>query len=317
MLSLNISMPIPENVRKILFSQQYRIVGNHSAVKICHWTKKSLSENKVCFKEKWYGIKSHRCMEFSPNVIWCDHRCLWCWRIQSNDRENVSWKEFPFEEEPDEPKEILIKAIEERKKLLSGFKGNEKVDRKKWEEALVPTNIAISLSGEPCLYPKLSELIEEAHRMKMKSFLVTNGTFPEILEKISLPWQLYITLPAPDEETYIKACRPLIENGWERINRSLELFPSLNCRKAIRLTLVKDLNLKSPQNYAKLILKAEPDFVEIKSYMHVGESQKRLKKENMPSMDEIRDFARKISELISYEYKDEDEASRVVLLTKR
>ena len=311
-------MLIPENVRKILISQQYRIVGSHSAVKICHWTKKSLTENKVCYKEKWYGIKSHRCLQFSPNVIWCDHHCLWCWRIQSGDRANLVWKEFPFEpEKVDEPKEVLIQAIEARKELLSGFKGNPKVDRQKWEEAIKPTNIAISLSGEPCLYPKLSELIEESHKLGMKTFLVTNGTLPEVLEKLSLPWQLYITLPAPDEETYLKACRPLIKDGWERINKSLELFPSLDCRKVIRLTLVKGLNLKNPEKYADLILKAEPDFIEAKSYMHVGESQKRLKKENMPSMEDIRIFAKRLAELVGYEYKDEDLASRVALLTRK
>ncbi|MFH7882314.1 MAG: 4-demethylwyosine synthase TYW1, partial [Candidatus Aenigmatarchaeota archaeon] len=137
------------------------------------------------------------------------------------------------------------------------------------------------------------------------------------LEKISLPWQLYITLPAPDEEIYLKICRPLIESGWEKINKTLELFPSLDCRKAIRLTLVKDLNLKEPEKYAKLIEKTNCDFVECKSYMHVGESQKRLKKENMPSMEEIREFSLALSKLIGYKYKDEDLASRVVLLTRK
>ncbi len=311
-------MVIPKKIREVLEKQQYRIVGNHSSVKICRWTKNSLTEGRVCYKEKWYGIESHRCMEFSPNVIWCNHHCLWCWRLQSGDRSNLSWKEFPFKPEKiDEPKEILEQAIEARKKLLSGFKGNSKVEMKKWEEAIKPTNIAISLSGEPTLYSKLSELIQESHKMKMKTFLVTNGTNPEVLEKLDpLPWQLYITLPAPDKQTYLKSCRPLIPDGWKRINKSLELFPSLDCRRVIRLTLVKGLNMIKPEEYAKLIEKTNPDFVEVKGYVHVGESQKRLPMDAMPYHEDVKEFAEQIAEHSSFKIKDEFKPSRVVLLTK-
>jgi len=311
-------MMIREQLKTILEKQQYRIIGNHSGVKICHWTKESLVSERVCYKEKWYKIKSHRCMEFSPAVIWCTHHCLFCWRLQSGDRPNVSWKEFPFpDNELDNPEETLKLAIKEREKLLSGFKGNENVNKMKWKESIKPTNIAISLSGEPTLYPRLSELIDKAHQMKMKTFLVSNGTMPDRLMEMVLPWQLYITLPAPNEEVYLKTCRPLISDGWQRINKSLELFPSLDCRKVIRLTLVNGLNMIKPEEYAKLIEKANPDFVEAKGYMHVGESQKRLSRNAMPLMKDIQRFARKLSELTGYFYKDEDLASRVVLLTKK
>ena len=34
-----------------LYKQQYRLVGNHSAVKVCFWTKECVREkNKVCYK---------------------------------------------------------------------------------------------------------------------------------------------------------------------------------------------------------------------------------------------------------------------------
>ncbi len=307
---------IPQEVRSLLEKQQYRIVGNHSAVKICHWTKESLVSGRVCYKQKWYGIFSHRCMEFTPSVIWCTHHCLFCWRIQSGDR-NLRWKEFPFPFKGDDPKEILEKAIEARKQLLSGFKGNEKVSLKKWEEAIKPTNIAISLSGEPTLYPRLGELIEESHRMGMKTFLVSNGTLPEAIEKLDpLPWQFYVTVAAPDKETYLKTCRPIIRDGWKRLNKTLEIFSSLECRRVIRLTLVKGLNLKDPEKYAKLILKAEPDFCEVKGFMHVGEAQKRLPREAMPRFSDIQEFARKLSELTGYKIKGEDLDSIVVLLSK-
>jgi len=301
---------IPKEAKERFFKAGYRIVGNHSAVEICHWTKESLRRNRVCYKEKWYGIKSHRCLEMTPALIWCTHKCKFCWRPL----------EFTVcgEPEPDDPKEIIEKCIEARRLLLTGFKGNEKVDRKKWEEAIKPMSAAISLAGEPTLYPKISELIEEFHKRKMITFLVTNGTRPDRLENLKEePTQLYISLCAPDEKTYFEVNEPLIANGWKKLNESLELMKSFSCRRVVRLTLVRGLNLKKPEKYAKLILKAEPDFIEPKGYMWVGESQKRLPKEAMPSLEEIKNFAVKLSELTGYNIKDEDGASRVVLLSKK
>jgi len=312
---------IISQIRKILERQQYRLIGNHSCTKICHWTKKSLKEGRVCYKEKWYkGVKSHRCLQLSTSTLWCSHKCLWCWRLQSGDRQNLKWRDYPFNPAKiDDPKEILDGCIEARKLLLTGFKGFSKVDVKKWKEAIIPTNVAISLVGESLLYEKIDEFIQECHKRKLITFLVTNGTLPEKLNnliKSAEPTQLYITLPAPDKRTYLKACRPLIKDGWKKLNESLELMKSFNCSKVIRLTLVKGLSLKDPEKYAKLILKAEPDFIEPKGFVHVGEAQKRLPRESMPSIEEVKKFAEKLSDFTGYKIKDEDKASRVVLLTK-
>jgi tRNA wybutosine-synthesizing protein 1 len=301
---------IPQEAKQRFFKAGYRIVGNHSAVEVCHWTKESLRKGRVCFKEKWYGIKSHRCLEMTPSLIWCTQKCKFCWRPL----------EFTVlgEPRPDDPKEIVEGCIEARRLLLTGFKGYSKVDKKKWEEAIKPTNAAISLAGEPTLYPKISELIEEFHKRNMTTFLVTNGTMPNRLASLEEePTQLYISLCAPDEKTYLEVNNPLIPDGWKRLNESLELMKSFDCKKVIRLTLVKGLNLKEPEKYAKLILKAEPDFIEPKAFMWVGESQKRLPKEAMPSMEDIRKFAEELSLHTGYGIKDEDLASRVILLTKK
>jgi len=217
----------------------------------------------------------------------------------------------------DEPKDIIKGAIEAQRQLISGFKGFEGTNMKKWEEAQNPTNTAISLVGEPTLYPKLSELIEEFHRMNIITFLVTNGQLPEVLEEITEPRQLYISLDAPDKKTYKNLDRPGFPDFWERLNKSLEVMNTLSCRKVIRLTMVKGWNMHSPEKYAKLIQKASPDFVEVKSYMWVGESRKRLPENAMPSHDEIREFAELISRESGYTYKDEQKASRVVLLSRR
>ena len=130
------------------------------------------------------------------------------------------------------------------------------------------------------------------------------------------PTQLYITLPAPDEETYIKCCSPLIKDGWKKINESLSILKKFK-RSTIRLTLVKNYNMVNPKEYAKLIKIANPKFIEAKAYMWVGYSRQRLQQENMPLHSEIRDFAEKVGKLIDYRIIDEKENSRVVLMMKK
>jgi tRNA wybutosine-synthesizing protein 1 len=294
----------------------YRLVGRskHSAVKVCHWTRKSLLGRGVCYKEQFYsrrlGVRSHRCLQLTPSLQFCDHRCMFCWR-------NTEVTHPVWIGEADEPEEILDAAISEQKKLLSGFGGNPDVDRRKFEEAQEPKHCAISLAGEPTLYPKINGLIEECRRRGMTTFLVTNGMHPEVLEDLVEPTQLYISVVAPNPGTYKRACQPQMPDGWERLNRSLELMPSFRCGKVIRLTLVRGLNLTDASGYARLIEKAESDFVEAKAYMHVGFARGRLIPENMPSHQEIMAFAEELSRETGYLICGESVPSRVVLLKRK
>lgn len=289
----------------------YRFLGrhHHSAIKVCHWTRKSLLKSGTCYKQKFYGIQSHRCIQLAPGLPFCDHRCVFCWR--NTDVTSSRWVG-----EVDEPAEILDEAISAQRLLLSGFGGNPNVDKSKFREAQEPKHCAISLAGEPMLYPRINSLIEECRRRGLTSFLVTNGLHPEVLEQLAEPTQLYISLVAPDPDTYKAICRPFSEDGWERLNKSLQLFPSFNCRKVIRLTLVKGLSLKDHAGYARIIEKTGADFVEAKAYMYVGFSRSRLGMDNMPLHSEIRSFANYLARETGYEVVEESEPSRVVLLKK-
>ncbi|MFX1313565.1 MAG: radical SAM protein [Promethearchaeota archaeon] len=136
-------------------------------------------------------------------------------------------------------------------------------------EALHPNHAAISLDGEPLLYPKMSDLVQEFKNRNMTTFIVSNGTLPDKILKLDpLPTQLYITLPAPNEVIYKKICRPMIKNGWNRIIESLESLNTLSCRTLVRLTGVKNLNLNEQyiKDYIKIIEKATPNFFEIKGF---------------------------------------------------
>lgn len=292
----------------------YRFVGprKHSAVKICSWCKASLNEKGHCYKQKFYGIASSQCIQMSPTALVCSENCLFCWRPL---RYTMPGKD----DEWDEPAEIIDGCIEAQRGLLQGFGGNPNTDPKKFYNSMMPKHVAISLSGEPTLYPKIGGLVEEINKRHMTSFLVTNGTLPErlqgLLDNDQQPTQLYVTLAAPDNETMKKTALPMFDDSWERLLKSLSLLEQFK-RTVIRLTLVKNLNLVHPEKYAQLVDKAGPSYLEVKAFMSVGGARERLAYELMPTDAEILEFAEKIEKSSSYRIIDHKEDSRVVLLTR-
>lgn len=293
-----------------LESSGYRFVGshNHAAAKICHWTKQSILDKGVCYKEKFYGIESHRCLQMAPAVPNCQQKCEFCWR-------DLSYTQTQWEGEYDDPKTIIDEAVKAQNNLLCGFFGNDKANKEKLEESKTPTNAAISLAGEPMLYPEIDELIAEFNRRNFTTFVVSNGQCVDKLKNLeNEPYQLYLSLDAPTKKIYNDVCQPQISEGWDNLNQSLDTLASFNSRTCIRTTCVKGRNMTNPEKYAELIKKASPDFVEIKAYMCVGSSRHRLTPNNMPTFDEVKSFAQKIGENCGKKIVNESEVSRVVLL---
>lgn len=120
----------------------------------------------------------------TPSLI-CNFNCLHCWRFHGI----IPFKEL---EKWDEPNEIIDGCIKAQRELLSGFGGNPNTPKKLFEEAMGPKHFAISLDGEPTLYPMISELIAEIKQRGMTAFLVTNGSMPKRLAKIEEPTNLYL-----------------------------------------------------------------------------------------------------------------------------
>ena len=292
--------------KDLLIKQQYRLYKDHSAVKLCHWMKESMIHERHCYKQDFYGISSHRCLQMTPAINECSHMCTFCWRIQEHDFEVKNWAE---------PKEMLDALIEHQRSLIWGFKGDPRCDPKMFEEARNPNQVAISLAGEPITYPYMSEFLEECHRRHMSTFIVTNGTYPERLAALDvLPMQLYVTVAAPNKEIYKSVCRPKISDGWEKLMQTLELLPSLDTRTVIRHTLVKGINMGWEEDYGRLDRIADPTLVEPKGYVFVGGSRNRLSMACMPSFDEIKEFSANLGQHIGMEIIKERADSRVVLL---
>ena len=163
----------------------------------------------------------------------------------------------------------------------------------------------------------MPELINEIEKREMTSFVVSNGTNPEMLKKLikNQPTQLYITLPAPNKEIFLKVCKPLIKDSFEKILESLELLKNFK-RGTVRLTLVKNLNMLKPEEYADLLKDVEFKFLEVKAGMAVGYAKYRFDYKQMPSHEEIKKFALEIAKLNKLKLIDEKKESRVVLLMK-
>lgn len=301
---------IPVEVKEELEKQHYRIIGDHSAVKTCHWTKSTIKGKGGCYKWLFYGIKSHQCLQMSSSLS-CANRCIYCWR---GFKAPVS-KEWPWA--VDDPVMIVTQSQEEQKKLLVGLKGYPQVDVKAFEESQTIRHVALSLTGEPITYPKINALIAEFHRQRISTFLVTNGQYPEKIVDLAPVTQLYLSMDAPNKELAREVGVPLFGDYWERYLKSLDALAEKPQRTCIRLTCIKGKNMVDPEGYAKLIKKGNPDFVEVKAYMLLGASRERLRIENMPRHQEVRVFAEHLLEHLSgYGIAAEHTPSRVVLLAK-
>jgi len=197
---------------------------------------------------------------------------------------------------------------------------------KKFEEAQEPKHFAISLSGEPTLYPKIGELVEELRKQGKTTFIVTNGLYPEKIKELGelnqLPTQLYVSVNTPNKEMYNKFHRSLKEDAWEKLNETLEIISKLKgkTRTIFRMNLVKDLNMDEEtqiEEYVKLIKKTNPQFIEIKGFMSVGFARERLGYDRMPTHEEMKAFSEKLAKEVGLKILDWHEHSRVFVLGKK
>ncbi|MFP3064835.1 MAG: 4-demethylwyosine synthase TYW1 [Sulfolobus sp.] len=304
-------------VMRELEKEKYHLVGSHSVYKKCHWTHEALTSNRYCYKGKFYGIESHRCVQMSPSAAWCWFRCIHCWRLEPEDI-GLDWDEtkIPYE---DEPEIIVEQSIEEHKRAVSGYFGREGVSKEKVVEAMNPKHVAISLTGEPTLYSRLGELIKEYHKRGLTTFLVTSGVRPDILASLEEePTQLFVSLQAPNEKKHKLINRPIVANSWNLVMETLKMLPSFSSPTVIRMTMIKGFNMseEDANEFAKIIEIAQPTYIEVKAYMHVGPSTYRLTKDAMPRHSEIREFAKLLSSLTGYKILSEHVPSRIVLLSK-
>ncbi len=305
---------LPENLKNKMEKQGYHFVGNHSCVKICEYTSNALRDRELCYKNKFYGIKSWQCMQVSLS-IGCDLSCRFCWRLIPEEI-NLKWNELNAVKQ-DDPEQILNGFIKEQKRIVSGYKSEDNLER--WNQANTPIHIAISLTGESLFYKKISDLIRLLHKNKISTFIVSNGTLPDIIENMELPTQFYISMQAPNEELYINITRPKILNSWNKFIKSLKIMKNMKTRTVLRMSLIKNLNMVDVEGYAKLIKIAMPWYIEVKGFSFIGgarEPSRNLQYSDMPLHEEVKSFAELIAKKTGYLISNEHKTSKMVLLSR-
>lgn len=60
------------------------------------------------------------------------------------------------------------------------------------KEGLNAKHCALSLVGEPIMYPEINTLIELLHQQEISTFLVTNAQFPDAIRLVN--FQLFVTI---------------------------------------------------------------------------------------------------------------------------
>jgi len=283
---------VTSSQRKALTKEGYKIIGTHSAVKLCRWTKHHLRGRGGCYKHTFYGITSYQCMEATPSLA-CANKCVFCWRHHKNPvGREWRWK-------MDDPEMIVNAAVEEHRGMMKQLKGMPGVQPERLIAADTVRHCALSLVGEPIMYPRINEMIDKLHDRKISTFLVTNAQFPDAILNLSPVTQLYVSVDAATKGALKEVDRPLFVDFWERFIGSLKSLKDKGQRTVYRLTLVKQWNMMQEElaEYAKLILLGEPDMIEIKAVTFCGKSDaSNLTMENVPWHTEVRLFAEALCE---------------------
>lgn len=285
---------------KALKKEGYRLIGTHSAVKLCRWTKHQLRGRGGCYKHTFYGITSYQCMEATPSLA-CANKCVFCWRHHKNPvGKEWKWK-------TDDPYYIVDEAVKEHVKMIKETKGIPGVNTERWKEAHTVRHCALSLVGEPIMYPRINEFLGDLHTRDISTFLVTNGQHPKAIASLIPVTQLYVSVDAPTPETLVEIDRPLFSDAWERLQQSLEFLKDKGQRTVARLTVVKGWNSDEVEGYAKLIALGKVSLIEVKGVTFCGKSDAaNLNMSNTPWHHEVVELVKNLKKELDKLRENED-----------
>lgn len=282
-------VPVSSPTHAALTKQGYSIIGSHSGVKICRWTKSALRGRGSCYKYSFYGIASHLCMEATPSLS-CSNKCVFCWRHGTNPV-GTTWRWIT-----DAPELIYDGITAAHYKKIKMMKGVPGVRADRFAEAMRIRHCALSLVGEPIFYPHINALLSLMHAAHISTFLVCNAQHPAQLASLIPVTQLYVSIDASNKDSLRKIDRPLHRDFWERFCACLDILRTrrFEQRTVFRLTLVKGFNMaEEVRGYADLVQRALPGFVEVKGVTYCGTSaagSAGLTMQNVPFYSEVSAF---------------------------
>ncbi|CAI2183510.1 11497_t:CDS:10 [Funneliformis geosporum] len=265
-------------LRKSLTKQGYKVVGSHSGVKICRWTKSVIGV-----------LKQHQVWPVQTNVFSVGD-------IIPTPLEFI-WKVDP-------PEMIFSECLDNHYKMIKQMKGVPGIRADRFQEAFNVRHCALSLVGEPILYPHINEFVKLLHDKHISSFLVCNAQHPSRLRALDKVTQLYVSVDASTKESLKKIDRPLFKDFWERFLECLDILSQKGQRTVYRLTLVKDYNTEEIANYVELVGRGKPDFIEVKGVTYCGYGgASKLTMANVPYHSEVISFVDQLNKNLGETYE--------------
>lgn len=301
-------------LRDNLTKQGYQLLGSHSGVKLCRWTKSMLRGRGGCYKHTFYNISSYQCMEMTPSLA-CANKCVFCWRHHTNPvAKTFIWKH-------DAPDFLVESALAGHRGMIKQMKGVPGVQPDRYTEAMNVKHCALSLVGEPIMYPEICQFVNLLHQKHISTFMVTNAQFPDKIKQLAPVTQLYVSIDAATKEELRKIDRPIFDDFWERMLDCIKEIGLKYQRTVFRLTLVNEYNVSSLSEWAQLVHLGKPDFIEVKGVTFCGASDASdLTMKNVPFHFEVVKFCEQLCEAIGggkYEIACEHEHSCCMLIARK
>ena len=190
-----------------------------------------------CYKHTFYGISSYQCMESTPSLA-CANKCVFCWRHHKNPV-GTEWRW-----QTDAPELLVSGFMNNHKDLIKTMRGLPGVLPERLQEAERIRHCALSLVGEPIIYPHINRFLGLLHENGISSFLVTNAQvstsarmclhqqlvcnahlqFPDKMETLIPVTQLYISVDAANKDSLQAVDRPLFKDFWERFLSCIDVL---------------------------------------------------------------------------------------------
>jgi len=255
-------------------------------------------------------------MEMTPSLA-CANKCVFCWRHHKNPV-GKEWRWVV-----DEPDMLVDAAMKNHYGMIKQFRGVPGVTKESFEEASTIRHCALSLVGEPIIYPYINRFVQLLHEKNISSFMVTNAQFPDKIETLDPVTQLYVSIDAGTKESLKKVDRPIFGDFWERFLGSIEALKRKGQRTVFRLTLINGWNTEEISNYAQLVELGAPTLIEIKGVTYCGTSKaSTLTMKNVPYHQEVLHFSQALCDSTpfmkeNYEIACEHEHSCCVLLANK
>jgi len=302
------------DLRASLADQGYRLVGTHSAVRLSRWTKTNLRGRGACFKRTFYGTRSYETVETSP-ALSCSSNCVYCWKHPGCPT-STQWAWAV-----DDPKMVADNVIFQHIAMLNTMKDVQGVKPDRLLAAQTVRHCDLSLVGEPLLYPHINAFLQHMHSRRISTWMYHTGLHPKLLEKLGTTTHLTLSVCGPNRQLMKCIMQTMVDDCWDRLQMSLDIMAQKSHRTSLRLIIIKAWTDAFHEEYAELIQRSRPDFIEVKGVIFCGKTDPLNMENNVPTHQEILDFCRKLCAVPSvakhYELACEHEHSSCALIAHK